>query len=96
MTPETQIALELIGLIGTIISVFMTAKTTRDSVTAQLSTHQAVTDERISHLTDEVRKHNSVVERVYEAEKTIELHEAELKRQNKRIELLESKENNIA
>lgn len=93
MTPETQIALELIGLIGTIISVFMTAKTTRDSVTAQLSTHQAVTDERISHLTEEVRKHNSVVERVYEVEKTIELHDAELKRQNKRIELLESKEN---
>lgn len=51
---------------------------------AKLDTYQAVTDERISELTREVRKHNNFAER-------IPVMEAEEKRLNERIKALENK-----
>lgn len=47
---------------------------------------------RISELEKKVSKHNSVVERTYHLEEQTALQEAELKRLNKRIEIVELQE----
>lgn len=49
----------------------------------------AVQAERIEQLREEVKKHNGLIDRTYKLEQKTELHDAELKRQNKRIEILE-------
>ena len=85
-----QIIVALIGFAGVILSVFMTAKTTRDQVTQSLSTHQAVTDEKIKTLSDEVKKHNELIDRVYKLEADSAVQDAELKRHSKRLENLEN------
>ena len=51
---------------------------------ADTEKNRAVTDEKINNLTDEVRKHNSLVERTYQLE-------AENKVQNEKISELERK-----
>ena len=49
-----------ISLIGTILTILQTSKKTEES----FKIHQAVTDEKIEHLTLEVRKHNGFAERL--------------------------------
>ena len=51
----------------------------------------AIQNERIDQLREEVKKHNSLVDRMYKAEETIAIHEAELKRVNRRLEVVEKK-----
>ena len=49
-----------ITLLGTIITVIQTSRKTEEAY----KIHQAVTDEKIEHLTLEVRKHNNFAERL--------------------------------
>lgn len=51
----------------------------------------AIQNERIDQLRQEVKKHNSLVDRMYKAEETIAIHEAELKRVNRRLDAAEKK-----
>ena len=44
---------------------------------------------QIEQLREEVKKHNGLIERTYKLEETAALHEAELKRHNARIGILE-------
>lgn len=55
------------------------------------SRSNAVQNERIEELRQEVKKHNSLVERMYKCEETVAIHEAELKRVNRRLEVVEKK-----
>ena len=44
---------------------------------------------RLQKLEEQVAKHNNLVERMYRCEERTELQEAELKRQNERLKVLE-------
>lgn len=44
---------------------------------------------RLEQLEDKVDRHNSILERVFKLEESNALHEAELKRLNKRMEIVE-------
>lgn len=55
------------------------------------SRSNAVQNERIEQLRQEVKKHNSLVERMYKCEETVAIHDAELKRVNRRLEVVEKK-----
>lgn len=55
------------------------------------SRSNAIQNERIEQLRQEVKKHNSLVERMYKCEETVALHEAELKRVNRRLDVVEKK-----
>lgn len=48
----------------TLVGVIITCRKSNDKMVAELKTHQAVTDEKISELTREVRKHNNFAERM--------------------------------
>lgn len=49
----------------------------------------ALMEYRLGELEKKVDKHNQIIERTYKLEERTELQEAELKRQNKRLEILE-------
>lgn len=81
-----NVAIELIGLVGLIITGVLTSKSQfnkliseldkRQSVTdaknsAQLEKYQAVTNEKIEELHRETEKHNKVIERTYKLEKDV-------------------------
>lgn len=70
----TQIIVGILTLVGVLI---LNSKAT------------AVQGERIDQLREEVKRHNGLIDRTYKLEQKTELHEAELKRQNKRLEILE-------
>lgn len=67
-----------ITLIGTIITVIASNSTTRTSIKAELDKHEAIQDERISTLTEEVRKHNGFAERIPKLEARMESAEKRL------------------
>lgn len=55
------------------------------------SRSNAIQNERIEELRQEVKKHNSLIERMYKCEETVAIHEAELKRINRRLDVVEKK-----
>ena len=55
------------------------------------SRSNAIQNERIEQLRQEVKKHNSLIERMYKCEETVAIHEAELKRINRRLEIAEKR-----
>ena len=61
---DTSIVVAVISAIVTIATVIINSNTTRAKITAELKINQAVTDERIKTLTEEVRKHNSFAEKI--------------------------------
>lgn len=61
---DTSITVAVISAIVTIATVIINSNTTRAKITAELKINQAVTDERIKTLTEEVRKHNSFAEKI--------------------------------
>lgn len=65
---STALITGLLTLSGTLITVWGSQKKLRDDITAQLSKHNAVQDERIKTLTEKVEKHNNVVERTFALE----------------------------
>lgn len=60
-----------ITLIGTLIGVFYTNKTTADKITHTLDIRQAVTDTKLEELTREVRTHNNFAQRMPVVEEQI-------------------------
>lgn len=62
----------------------------RQSAKAQTDTITII-NYKIQQLTEKVEEHNNLVTRVYECEKVGELQEAELKRLNERIKIVEGK-----
>lgn len=57
----------------------------------QTAVFEAVVTEKITNLKAEVEKHNKVIERTFNLEATTLRQEDELKRLNKRLEILETK-----
>lgn len=57
----------------------------------QSAVFEAVVTEKITNLKAEVEKHNKVIERTFNLEATTLRQEDELKRLNKRLEILETK-----
>lgn len=55
------------------------------------SRSNAIQNERIDQLREEVKKHNSLIDRMYKCEETVAIHEAELKRVNRRLDVVEKK-----
>ena len=93
---DASIIVAIVTGIVTILSVVLTTRASAKEVDAKLERQQAVFEavvtERIAVLTQKVERHNSVIERTYKLEQDSALHEAELKRINKRLEPLERKD----
>lgn len=83
------IIVALISLLGTIISVYLSGKSTQDKVTAELHTQNEVQNVKIQNLTDEVKKHNEFAVRIPKLEGDIKLLEEKLSVANHRISDLE-------
>jgi len=73
-----------ITLIGTLIGVYYTNKTTSDKITHTLDLKQAITDTKLEELTREVRAHNNFAQRMPVVEEQIRVI-------NHRIDDLEAK-----
>ena len=91
---------EIIALISTfftgvfsVIAVLVSNQKSNKEIQSKLDKQQAVFEahvtEQISGLQKTVEKHNNMIERTYKLEESSSLHEAELKRVNKRLEALE-------
>ena len=75
------------------IGVCITNSKSNQKMQSNMETHQAVLDERLKDLTRQVEKHNSVIERTYEAEKQIDVLKEKQRVANHRIDDLENKLN---
>jgi uncharacterized protein YlxW (UPF0749 family) len=82
---EVIIAAAITALMG-LFGVMITNASSNRKVEHKLATAQEVTNTKIEHLTDEVRKHNSFAER-------IPVLETNVKDIERRVERLEEKEN---
>lgn len=71
---DQTVVVALISLAGVIITAVLT---------------NSLIKYRIDQLEKKVDKHNNLIERTYKLEEDAALHEAELKRQNERIKILE-------
>lgn len=85
------IVIALITLCGTLIGVFVSAKATQDKVAQQLETQQAVTETKIDHLTEEVRRHNEFAQRIPHIEGRLDVLDERVKVANNRIKDLEDR-----
>ena len=74
-----------------IIVAIITGVLTLAGVLISNSRSDAIQNERIEQLRQEVKKHNSLIERMYKCEETVAIHEAELKRINRRLEIAEKR-----
>ena len=79
------IAVALIGLAGTIITVVWGNKKNAETSKAQTD----LTLYRIDQLEEKVNKHNNLIERTYKIEQRLEVDEEKLKVANHRIDDLE-------
>ncbi len=91
MTPEIIVALITGGL--SLLGVVLTNNASNKKMQNNIETHQAVFDERLKDLTRQVEKHNSVIERTYEAETQIDVLKEKQRVANHRIDDLENKIN---
>lgn len=85
------IIIALITLCGTLIGVFVSARATQEKMSQQLETSQAVTNNEIKHLTEEVKKHNQFAERIPHIEGRLDVLDEKVKVANNRIKNLEDK-----
>lgn len=91
MTPEIIVALITGGL--SLLGVVITNNASNKKMQNNIKTHQVVFDERLKNLTRQVEKHNSVIERTYEAETQIDVLKEKQRVANHRIDDLENKIN---
>lgn len=63
----------ILSLIGTIITVVVSSKSTNNSLNNTLKVSQAVTDTKIEELTREVREHNNFARRMPVVEEQIKV-----------------------
>lgn len=85
------IIIALITLCGTLVGVFWSARVTQDKVAQQLETQQAVTETKIDHLTEEVRRHNEFAQRIPHIEGRLDILDERVKVANNRIKDLEDR-----
>lgn len=69
-----------------IIVAIITGIVTLAGVLIANAKSDAIQNERIDTLREEVKKHNNLIDRVYKLETQSDLHDAELKRVSKRLE----------
>lgn len=81
---EASIIVAIISAVVTIFTVIVNSKATENKITAELKINQAVTDEKLKTLTDEVKKHNAFAER-------IPVMEEQIKTATRRIDDLENR-----
>lgn len=91
MTSEILVALITGGL--SLLGVILTNNASNRKMQNNYETHQAVLEEKLKDLTKQVEKHNSVIERTYEAEKQINVLTEKQRVANHRIDDLEEKIN---
>jgi hypothetical protein len=70
---DAAVLASIISAIVTVLTVLINARATENKISTELKINQAVTDERIRTLTDEVRKHNSFAERIPVIEEQIKV-----------------------
>lgn len=87
-----SIIVAIISLCGTLIGVFISAKATQDKMAQQLEMAQAVTNNEIKHLTEEVKRHNAFAERIPQIEGELNVLNEKIKTANHRITDLENRE----
>lgn len=75
------------------MGVCITNSKSNQKMQSNMETHQAVFDERLKDLTRQVEKHNSVIERTYEAERQLDVLTEKQRVANHRIDDLENKLN---
>lgn len=78
-------------IVASCITAFITLVICLINNRAQASRTQAVIEVKLQALTEEVRKHNSLIERVYKLEKDSALHEEKIAVANHRISDLEQR-----
>ena len=90
---STELLVALVTGAFSVLAVWLTSRKASADMDAKLDKQQAVFEavvtERIGSLQKRVEEHNSIVTKTYELEKSSALHEAELKRLNKRIANME-------
>lgn len=69
---DTNLLITVLTSFVTICTTILTVRSGNDKVMTELEKHNLVQDERISNLTKQVEKHNSVVERMYRLEEKVE------------------------
>jgi len=69
----TEILIALIGAVGSVVAVILTNKSANDKMVQSMRIHDAITDERLSELTREVRAHNHFAERMPVVEEQIKV-----------------------
>lgn len=74
------IIVAVLSLIGTLAGAYLSNRKTT-----------ALIDYRLKQLEDKVNKHNQVIERTYQLEQDVSLLQAEDKRHNERLKVLEAK-----
>lgn len=85
----TSILVALITGGLSLAGVIFTNMASNKKVNADMQVQAAITNEKIAKLTEQVEKHNSVIERTYKLEQQSELHKEKIKVINHRIEDLE-------
>lgn len=69
---DTNLLITVVTSFVTICTTILTVRSGNDKVMTELEKHNLVQDERISNLTKQVEKHNSVVERMFKLEEKVE------------------------
>ena len=80
------------GILGSFLTSKAQMKDVYHTLDKKHAVFEAVISEKIDALTDRVEAHNKVVERTYALEQASALHEAEQRRHNERLKVLEGKE----
>lgn len=61
----------IISGVVSIIVALIAMNTNNERILNEIKTHNAVQDEKINNLTNEVKKHNNLIERTYALEKDV-------------------------
>lgn len=69
----TEILIALIGAVGSVVAVILTNKSANDKMVQSMRIHDAITDERLTELTREVRAHNNFAQRMPVVEEQIKV-----------------------
>lgn len=95
MQIDTTIVTALISALAAAVSAITVAviqsRAQHSRTLAEMDKRDALQAQRIEQLTDQVKKHNQLIDRTYAVEKKIELIEKDVKVANHRIDDLEHK-----
>lgn len=80
------IIVAILGFLGTLISVFVSAKTTRDKLTNQINIEMAVIQTKMEQMDKKVEEHNEYAKMFHE---NIPVLKEQLKEVNRRLEKVE-------